>query len=217
MIMKRREEQTIKKQVKKGLVVTSTILLLVAGAVAIGGTYSLFSGQASTSTHITTGNLKFDFSRTNLESKTLNDKGVLETTVDSTKVDLTATGTNAFDAINAVPGSSYIATFNILNTGTTAFASSIKILNPVAEDSEGKNNDYVLSCFKITLTHGETTSTFLLSEINDNNSSLDLGKLYVQENTNFTIKTEFLVDSNNDAQNCSLNYSLSLDATQVLE
>lgn len=217
MIMKRREEQTIKKQVKKGLVVTSTILLLVAGAVAIGGTYSLFSGQASTSTHITTGNLKFDFSRTNLESKTLNDKGVLETTVDSTKVDLTATGTNAFDAINAVPGSSYIATFNILNTGTTAFASSIKILNPVAEDSEGKNNDYVLSCFKITLTHGETTSTFLLSEINDNNFSLDLGKLYVQENTNFTIKTEFLVDSNNDAQNCSLNYSLSLDATQVLE
>lgn len=91
------------------------------------------------------------------------------------------------------------------------------MLNPIVKNELDEVNEYGLSCFKITLTKGETSTSFLLSEVSQENSLLDLGNLYLKEETTFSIKTEFLEESNNKVQNCSLTYSLSLDAVQIIK
>ena len=110
---------------------------------------------------------------------------------------------------------SYETTFSLKNTGTTAFKSTISVLDPVGKDSEDQDIAYLLDCFKITMTCGALTNSFLLSEV-ETNSSLNLGNSLVNSEKIFTIKTEFLETSDNRAQNCSLSYSLSLNAIQIL-
>ncbi|MDY2727804.1 MAG: hypothetical protein SOV26_02190 [Candidatus Onthovivens sp.] len=206
----------IKNKTKKGILATSLTLILVATGAAIGGTYSLFSGSSSASTHITTGNLAFSFKRVKLESKVLGETGLLEDEVDESVVDLTTTGLQAFTATNAVPGVSYETTFSLKNLGTTAFKSSISVIDPVGKDSEDLDISYLLDCFKITMTIDSRTTSFLLSEIDGVNSTLNLGNSLVNSEKTFTVKTEFLSTSDNRAQNCSLTYSLSLNALQIL-
>lgn len=191
-------------------------LILIATGAAIGGTYSLFSGSSSASTHITTGNLAFSFKRVKLESKVLGETGLLEDEVDESVVDLTTTGQDALIASNTVPGVSYVATFNLKNIGTTAFKSSISIIDPIAKDSENQDIAYLFDCFKVTMAIGDNTTSFLLSEIDGVNSVLNLGNSLVNSEKVFTIKTEFLEASDNRAQSCSLTYSLSLNAIQIL-
>ena len=72
----------IKNKTKKKILASSIALILIATAAAIGGTYALYSGSSSASTHITTGSLSFSFKRTKLVSNVLANSGLLEEVID---------------------------------------------------------------------------------------------------------------------------------------
>ena len=146
--------------------------------------------------------------RTYLEGKTLDVNGFLSDIPNKDAiVDLSQTGVNAFGLDTLVPGSTYTATFNLKNTGTTAFTSKISFTNLDGE------NEYLLKQIKVTTEFGSNKNTYTLDQYR--NISIDFGTLTKGSDINFKIGLELLEATNNDAQDSIASFDLKLEATQV--
>ena len=190
-------------------VLISLILIALSGTCIVTGTSALFTGEKEVGTHITTGNLSFELNRTKLTGKTLNDKGFLESFESNEIEDLSKSGADAFGLNTLVPGSTYTATFNLKNIGTTAFTSKISFTN-----LEGVN-EYLLKQIEVTTNFNNVTKEYTLDKYQ--NISIDLGVLEKDKDLDFQIGLELLTATNNDAQSSSCNFYLRLEATQVTE
>ena len=198
----KKEHETLRK------ILLSITIISLSSTTLITATKALFTGEEEIKTHVVTGNLDFEFKRTNLIGETLNGRGFLEEFKDNSKVNLKESGANAFNIKEMVPGATYKGTFNLVNIGTTAFNAQVSFTNLE------KSNEYILKQIKVTLDYENISSTYSL--IDFNKISLDLGVLASKEEVNFIISINLPSDTNNEAQNSNVNFDLRLDATQVL-
>ena len=193
-------------QLKKILI--SVIAICLSLSAVVVASKALFTGEKETGTHIVTGNLNFEFKRTNLTGEVINDKGYLDDFTDPEDKDLKETGANAFDIDKMVPGATYKGTFYLKNIGTTAFDANISFTNLV------KDNDYLLNQIKIAFEYNNVVSNYSLSQFDD--ISLDLGVLECNDEIEFDLTISLPSDTTNEAQNKNVNFDLRLEATQVL-
>lgn len=201
-------ESNEKTKLKK--VLLSLIIITLSVTCVITVTSALFTGKKEVETHVTTGNLSFELTRTKLVGKELDNNTGLLKDFESTEVkDLSETGVDAFGVNTLVPGSTYTATFNLKNVGTTAFTSKISFTN-----LEG-SNEYLLKQIKVTTVFNNVTNYYTLDQYSS--VSLDLGVLNKGNDLDFQIGLELLSTTNNDAQSSSANFDLRLEATQVTE
>ena len=198
----KKEHETLRK------ILLSITIISLSSTTLITATTALFTGEEEIKTHVVTGNLDFEFKRTNLIGETLNGRGFLEEFKDNSKVNLKESGANAFNIKGMVPGATYKGTFNLVNIGTTAFNAQISFTNLE------KSNEYILKQIKITLDYENKSSIYSL--IDFNKISLDLGVLASKEEVDFIISINLPSDTNNEAQNSNVHFDLRLDATQVL-
>ena len=189
-------------------ILLSLMIISLSLTTLITASSALFTGEEEVKTHVVTGNLNFEFKRTNLIGETLNGRGFLEEFEDDSKVNLKDSGANAFSIKDMVPGATYKGTFNLVNTGSTAFDAKISFTN--LENS----NVYILKQIKVSFNYNEKNTTYSL--IDFNKISLDLGILTIKDEVDFTISINLPSDTNNEAQNSKVNFDLRLDATQVL-
>lgn len=191
----------------------SVTVLTVAGlGTALGATYALYSKQAEVTTHVTIGDLSFGFKRTELKQHAIDDKGYLaDLPDDKTAVDLTKDGSKAFEADNGAPGAYYQATFQLKNTGGTAFKAKVEI--PIESITltgvDSTNRQTVLS--QITVKFDDEDAKTL----DGNSFTYDLGTLEKQGEKAFTMKVSFLESLGNEAQHATLEFPLRLTASQT--
>lgn len=189
-------------------VLLSLIIICLSSSVLITATTALFTGEKEVGTHVVTGNLDFEFKRTNLIGQTLNGRGFLEDFQVDSEVNLKQDGANAFNIKEMVPGATYRGSFHLENTGTTAFEANISFVN--LENS----NEYLLKQIKITLNFNNVENTYNLIDFRKIN--LDLGVLACDEFVNFDIAINLPSETTNEAQDANVDFDLRLEATQVL-
>ena len=124
-------------------VLLSVLVLVLCLALIAGGSYALFTDEITLDQHLQAGTLKATLIRTELVTKELDDKGFLvsnENDPDKRRINFTeATTENAFGIESTdkiVPGSKYVAKFELSNTGDTAFGYWIEIGCTDKEDGE---------------------------------------------------------------------------------
>lgn len=213
--------QTPKKKIKKiiidgnekeytrlKVVLVSIITIVLSSACLITATNALFTGDNEVKTHVVTGNLDFEFTRTRLVGQVLNEEGYLEDYESTQLVDLTESGVDAFGINLMVPGSTYVGTFNLKNTGTTAFSSLISFTNLEGE------NEYLLKQIKVTTEFNDNIVEYTLDQFNT--IKLDLGNLTVNTEVDFDIGITLPEATNNDAQDSEVSFDIRLEATQVI-
>lgn len=201
-------EEKAKKYSTLRKVLFSLIMICLLSSALITATTALFSGEKEVETHIVTGNLNFDFERVNLSGEAINEKGFLDDFNDDTLVDLKASGANAFDITEMVPGATYTGDFVLRNTGTTAFDANISFIN--LEHTSA----YLLEQIQITFELDGNSNTYSLATYSS--VVLDLGVLAADTEVEFSITINLPAAANNDAQDSSVNFDLRLVATQVL-
>ncbi len=200
-------------------IAVSMAALCIATILAIGGTYALFTGKAEVNNHLVAGNLKIGMVQTNLVKRELDTTtGLMKDTTDGTDVDLVTNGKQVFEYKNVVPTTAYTSTIEITNEGSVAFEYNARIIwdkgeNPSAEDIA------LAEQIEITITVGDKTKTFKLSECYEESSILDLGTFKKNDPKQImTVYTEFvnITDSteNNDAMLGEVSFDIQIDATQ---
>ncbi len=196
----------------KPLLIASGIAALALGG-AIGGTFALFNRSKQVVTHVKVGNLNFEFSRTKLKSKLLNDEGYLEDIEDTTAVDLTEDGSKAFDLENIAPGSEVEAAFKLKNTGGTAFETSLDLLNvEVKENGVVSTSVSWLEQVSVSFVEGENATDFNLKDL----KNVNLNDLAKGQESDFTLKLSFDPEIENEAQNQEISFAIRLSCTQLL-
>ncbi len=199
---------------KRIALLASAILVSAGLATGIGVTYALYSKQVKVINHVTIGNLSFDLKRTKLETYAIdsNTGFLAQLPSDENTLDLSKDGSKAFEAENAAPGASYKATFELTNTGGTAFTAKAEIpstaITLTGVDKE--NRDSVLSNIEVSFDEGEAKS--LLSE----DIAYDLGSFAIKEKKTFTLQVQFKDTLGNEAQNAALDFALRLVATEAV-
>lgn len=201
-------EENAKKHSTLRKVLFSLIMICLLSSALITATTALFSGEKEVETHVVTGNLNFEFERTNLIGEAVNDRGFLDDFQDGSLVDLKETGANAFNITEMVPGATYTGEFVLRNTGTTAFEANISFINLE------HTSDYLLQQIQISYELDGNSTTYSLIDYATVN--LDLGVLAAGDEVEFTISITLPAATNNDAQDTSVNFDLRLVATQVL-
>lgn len=204
-------------KIGRALIAAAVVATLGLGGV-VAGTFALFSRQISTTAHIKVGNLNFDFARTKLVSNSLNDEGTISETIDNTVVDLSTDGAKAVDVEGAVPGSSYIATFKLSNTGATAFTTVVSVPELSIKDNEGNNANAASTLFTYTTVTLEAAGANTVSyTLDQTRSNFQLPKLIKNGEQEFTLKVEIGEGAGNDAQGLTIDMGIKLTATQVNE
>lgn len=193
---------------KLKIVLVAITLISISSAALVTATKALFTGKQEVPTHVVTGNLDFEFYRTKVEGQALTAEGYVDDYADNTKVNLTESGADAFDIDLLVPGSTYTATFNLKNVGTTAFESNISFINLECD------NQYLLEQIVITTEFNAVTETYSLSEYATIN--LELGHLAVSEDLDFKVSLSLPSTADNKAQDSDVKFAIKLDAVQVL-
>ena len=138
----------------------------------------------------------------------LKSEGYLDDYTNNEKVNLTDSGADAFDIDLLVTGSTYTATFNLKNVGTTAFESLISFVNLEC------NNQYLIDQIVITTEFNSITETYSLSEYNT--IDLDLGQLAVSKDLDFKVSLSLPSTTGNQAQDSEVKFAIKLDAVQVI-
>ena len=203
----RKEENAGKFSTVRKILVSVMMICLLSSAL-ITATTALFSGEKEVETHIVTGNLDFEFKRSYLAGEAINDKGFLTPVADDEDVDFSQSGAKAFDITKMVPGATYIGTFELKNTGSTAFEANITFINL---DSA---NNYLLEQIQVSFEYDGQPVTYSLSDFN--NINFDLGVFAAGDVAEFYITIALPAATGNDAQNSNVNFDLRLVATQVL-
>ncbi|MBR2377323.1 MAG: hypothetical protein IKA85_06125 [Clostridia bacterium] len=192
----------------------STKLTLVAACIAVllsisaivGGTFALFTGEASVSNNVLkAGSLGVKLERTSLQSTYLDNTGILiegQDVADSPYKDFTKSEENVFgltDTDVIVPCSSYTATMLITNTGSVAFdfTASLQITD---NDQNVKLSEQV---------------TLKLLDMNGN--ELSNGTVYAGTNNTLAFKVVLTFNdltTNNSVMNAGAKVNLLISCTQ---
>lgn len=192
----------------------STRLTLVAACIAVllsisaivGGTFALFTGEASVSNNVLkAGSLGVKLERTSLQSTYLDSTGILiegQDVADSPYKDFTKSEENVFgltDTDVIVPCSSYTATMLITNTGSVAFdfTASLQITD---NDQNVKLSEQV---------------TLKLLDMNGN--ELSNGTVYAGTNNTLAFKVVLTFNdltTNNSVMNAGAKVNLLISCTQ---
>ena len=207
-------------------VLLSVLVLVLCLALIAGGSYALFTDEITLEQHLQAGTLKATLVRTELVTKELDGNGFLvsnEDDPDKRRINFTeATTENAFGIDSTdkiVPGSKYKATFELSNSGDTAFGYWIEI--GCTDKKDGEN---LAKQVKITV-NDDKNSAFvgdgLIVKAQNSNFISVLSKGGV---TTFTVTVEFLdshvtenLENNNLAKGQSLYFDLVVKAIQVTE
>lgn len=196
----------------KGLIIAGSVAVLALSGM-IGGTFALFQRQKSVTAHVKIGNLNFEFARVKLEGNVLDDQGYISPmTPDTTRVDLSANGAQAFSSEDGAPGADYTATFELKNTGATAFTTSVALPTVTAKDAEDADiATDLLPLVRVTfVSEGATSVSYTL----DNPSAFIVPDVAKGATKNFTMKVEILEEVGNYAELASLDIGMRLTLTQ---
>ena len=198
-----------------GVVLLSGMAALLAGTIAVGATYALWSDKTTVETHLTSGNLEIKLERMKLTKCTLdNSTGYLATTNNDEAKDFTTSTTanaNVFDIADGeliVPGAYYEAKMKLTNVGSVAFTYAVTLKltddNPAALASQLK------------FTFDGTATDHLYTDANKGVLSVGEGSLDKNDAAKeFTVKIEFEnLDANNSAMDQKANFDLIVEATQ---
>ena len=201
------------------LVAVLTMLLCLA--VVAAGSYALFTDSVSLDNHLQAGRLDITLVRTSLEKTTLDEKGYLTTSNPDTRlVDFSKTNTENALGLDPtkkiVPGSKYVASFEIQNNSDVAFGYWIEIV--CRDKSLGEE---LAKQVKITV---NTESAFigegLVVKASDSSyiEIIDVGG-----KDSFTVTVEFIdslsssnLDDNNLAKGQSIDFDIVVKALQVV-
>ncbi len=182
-------------------------------ALAVGGTYALFSDSAKVENHLQAGSLDVGLRWVKYTEYTLAADGQLKESETDKDVDLSETTTNdvtLFSVTDAVPNSWYEAELEVSNQGNVAFDYGVRIL--LDTDSLTDLQKKFAEQITITVTATGVSKSFSLSEIED----VDLGTMAAQGTAQtFTVRATFTDSANNDeVQKQSLNFDLQVYANQ---
>ena len=192
----------------------SMVTLLLGVALVVGGTFALFSDQATVNNHLAAGELKVGLFRTSYTQYVLGTDGrMTETTDATTRVDLRTDNAKLFVAEKAVPTSYYSATIEVSNLGNVAFDYGARVV--WTDDTENDEDQIIAEQIRITVTVGTTQKAqFTLAECTGNDVALG-SILAGHAAQSFVVKAEFLNDeSNNEAMTATVDFDLQVYATQ---
>ena len=207
----------------KAITITLSVLIVVLSvALIIGGTYALYTDQATVTNHLNAGELEVTLARTALTTKTIdNSTGLLKETVyPDEEVDFTESNKkNVFeidDDTKIIPGSKFDASMKIKNGGTVAFAYWIEI------KFSSEVSSALAEQIKVTITtaDGNQTAAFLSSGLVIGSAGTPIGMLLTRESTVFDVCIEFLelgAEVNDAAQGKSVDFDLVVHAVQVVD
>lgn len=210
-------------RVRTRILLSGMVLIMISVVLIAGGTYGLYSANASLTNHLQAGNLTVSLFRTSYEKKTLDGEGYLESASDSTVTEFTsATTENIFGLSSTdyiVPGSEFETNLEIRNSktsGSTTTISTVAFTYTVNLDIGATSNDLV---DQVTISYkignGDYSVAKKLSEFGS--QSILSGSLKGQsaDSAKFSIKLAFPdLDTNNNAQNETADFDLIISATQ---
>ena len=207
----------MKQNTLKGLIVAAAIATLALGG-GIAGTFALFSRTATGTVHIKVGNINFNFKRTKVEGKRLDEQtGRLVDFTDTTVVNLSQHGDEALEATYAVPGCEYLATYSLENTGKVAFTTHVAVVGKtITKEGEEPSQAELEELETYTYLEFEDQVQHQMSE---DNIYYDLGDqiLNAGETLTFTMKVTLDELMGNDAQDLDLTFDLQLTCTQYID
>ena len=194
-----------KKSSNRLTILTACIAIVLSLSAIVGGTFALFSADvAVTNNVLQAGSLSVKLERISLQATDL-ENGVLipgQDVADSPAKDFSNSQENVFgldgnDVI--VPGSEYIATMRLTNTGTVAFdfTASLQITD---DNAEAKLSEQL---------------TLKLLDVNDN--QLQNGTVYAGNDNTFTFKVVLIfndLSTNNAVMNAGAKVNLLISCTQ---
>lgn len=202
----------------------ASVMIMLCTVMIVGGSYALWSGNVTVSNHLQAGSLKVELYRTSLTKLTLGEDGYLKSDTDDNPINFSDTNTetnNVFgiaDDEKVVPGASYEATMKLVNSGSVAFTYDIIIELKELTD----NNRALANQLKVYV--DDVDKGALSSFIGDNNTAVISTDLTVKANENtseFTIKIEFVNNTdnttNNAAQKQEVSFDLIINATQTTQ
>ena len=207
-------------------VLLSVLVLVLCLALIAGGSYALFTDEITLDQHLQAGTLKATLIRTELVKTELDGNGFLtsnEDEPDKRHINFTeATTENAFGIESTdkiVPGSKYVAKFELSNTGDTAFGYWIEIGCTDKEDGEN-----LAKQVKITVNNDKNSAFVGDGLIVTAENSKFINILAKDDAEEFTVTVEFLdshvtenLENNNLAKGQSLYFDLVVKAIQVTE
>ena len=194
-----------KKSSNRLTILAACIAIVLSLSAIVGGTFALFSADvAVTNNVLQAGSLSVKLERISLQATDL-ENGVLvpgQDVADSPAKDFSNSQENVFgldgnDVI--VPGSEYIATMRLTNTGTVAFdfTASLQITD---DNAEAKLSEQL---------------TLKLLDVNDN--ELQNGTVYAGNDNTFTFKVVLIfndLSTNNTVMNAGAKVNLLISYTQ---
>ena len=203
-------------------IVLAVVIIALSVGLIIGGTYSLYTDQATVTNHLNAGELEVTLARTALTTKTIDrSTGLLKETVyPPEEVDFTeGTKRNVFEIdeeTKIIPGSKFDASMKIRNDGSIAFTYWIEI------KFDSDVTSALADQLKVTVTteDGTETTAFLSSGMIIGSAGAPLGTLLTKESTSFSVSVEFLelgAEINDAAQGESIDFDLVVHAVQVVE
>lgn len=194
-----------KKSSNRLTILAACIAIVLSLSAIVGGTFALFSADvAVTNNVLQAGSLSVKLERISLQATDL-ENGVLvpgQDVADSPAKDFSNSQENVFgldgnDVI--VPGSEYIATMRLTNTGTVAFdfTASLQITD---DNAEAKLSEQL---------------TLKLVDMND--QELQNGTVYAGNDNTFTFKVVLIfndLSTNNAVMNAGAKVNLLISCTQ---
>ncbi len=203
---------------KRKTLLLSILTLCICMVLVVGGTFALFTDEATVNNHLQAGNLKVGLYRTAYTEKVLVAEGYLDekfvqsqdNVINGSDINLTDEDEEwLFSVNNAVPQSYYKADLDVVNNGSVAFNYGMQIML-----KSGDTTDLV-DQIQITVTYGDSqVKSFVLSDCANN--KVDLGVLTTGQSGRFTVKAEFIDDTavNNNAMNETVEFFVQVYATQ---
>ena len=176
-------------------IVLAVVIVTLSVGLIIGGTYSLYTDQATVTNHLNAGELEITLARTALTTKTIdNSTGLLtETVYPEGEVDFTdSTTQNVFeinDDTKIIPGSKFDASMKIRNDGTIAFTYWIEI-RFASEVSSALAEQLKVT---VTTADGKETTAFLSSGLVIGSSGAPIGMLLTRQSTTLVAMVSSLV------------------------
>ena len=203
---------------RKRSVLLSVLTLLLCLAVVAAGSYALFTDEVRFEEHLQAGTLDISLIRTHLVKTTLDKDGYLDSIEIPDDIDYTKTNPeNAFGLIageKVVPGSKFVATFEIQNNSDVAFGYTIDIV--CKNKSEGEN---LAKQLKVTVNSDDNSEGLSVTGKNGYIEAVTIG-----DTATFTVTVEFVdshattgVEANNLAKNQKIYFDLVVNAIQLTE
>ena len=207
---------------RKRSILMSVMTMMLCLTLVAGGTYALFTDEASLSTHLEAGKLDITLKRTYLESMVLNDStGFLDEVTDNRIIDFSNTSPeNVFgitDETLIVPCTSFTATMQIENHSDVAFGYWVEVkLDTKASDL---TSDILARQLIIRIDLGG--GVYYEQKLSD---GLTVGEgtyidvLAIGETDEFKVTMTFIDDSsvNNSAMNKNVDFDIVVHAVQVV-